>query len=86
MGFPGTWMTESGSVAYRVVPKSACWTIGQILYYSDHGVFFDGDIHDSKTGLHKWGQEESREAITKAVTSHNTYTFTCVRNPYTRVL
>jgi len=86
MGFPGTWMTESGSVAYRVVPKCACSTIGQILYYSDYGVFFDGDIHDSKTGLHKWGQEESREAITKAVTSHNTYTFTCVRNPYTRVL
>ena len=42
MGFPGTWMTETESVVYRVVPKCACSTIGQILYYSDHGTFFDG--------------------------------------------
>ena len=47
MGFPGTWMTESESVVYRVVPKCACSTIGQIMYYSDHGTFFDGDIHDA---------------------------------------
>jgi hypothetical protein len=32
MGFPGTWMTESESVVYRVVPKCACSTIGQIMY------------------------------------------------------
>jgi hypothetical protein len=36
MGFPGTWMTESESVVYRVVPKCACSTIGQIMFYSDH--------------------------------------------------
>jgi len=42
MGFPGTWMTESESVVYRVVPKCACSTIGQIMFYSDHGRFFDG--------------------------------------------
>ena len=42
MGFPGTWMTESESVVYRVVPKCACSTIGQIMYYSDHGTFFTG--------------------------------------------
>ena len=41
-------MTESESVVYRVVPKCACSTIGQIMYYSDHGAFFDGDIHDAK--------------------------------------
>ena len=50
MGFPGTWMTESESVVYRVVPKCACSSIGQIMFYSDHGRFFDGDIHDSTTG------------------------------------
>ena len=44
MGFPGTWMTESESMVYRVVPKCACSTIGQIMFYSDHGTFFDGDI------------------------------------------
>jgi hypothetical protein len=54
MGFPGTWMTTSESVVYRVVPKCACSTIGQIMYYSDNGAFFDGDIHDAKGGMHKW--------------------------------
>lgn len=40
MGFPGTWMTESESMVYRVVPKCACSSIGQIMFYSDHGEFF----------------------------------------------
>ncbi|SEO86340.1 Sulfotransferase family protein [Salinihabitans flavidus] len=86
MGFPGTWMTESESVVYRVVPKCACSTIGQILYYSDHGEFFDGDIHDATAGLHKWGIETSRDLITANVQGHKSYAFTCVRNPYTRLL
>ncbi|WP_085786432.1 sulfotransferase family protein [Ketogulonicigenium robustum] len=86
MSFPGTWMTESESMIYRVVPKCACSTIGQIMYYSDHGSFFDGDIHDSTKGLHKWNQPESQPLITEAVTAHNAYVFTCVRNPYTRIL
>ena len=46
MGFPGTWMTESESIAYRVVPKCACSTIGQIMFFSDHARYFDGDIHE----------------------------------------
>jgi hypothetical protein len=86
MGFPGTWMTESGSVLYRVVPKCACSTIGQIMFFSDHGRFFDGDIHDATKGLHKWAQEESQPLIEAAVRGHTTYAFTCVRNPYTRIL
>ncbi|MGH1464578.1 MAG: sulfotransferase family protein [Cognatishimia sp.] len=86
MGFPGTWMTESQSVVYRVVPKCACSTIGQIMYYTDHGAYFDGDIHDAKTGLHKWAHEESKEPIRDVVQNHNSYAFTCVRNPYTRIL
>jgi len=86
MGFPGTWMTESESVVYRVVPKCACSTIGQILYYSDHGRFFDGDIHDATAGLHKWNLEASQPVISSNVTEHRSLTFTCVRNPYTRIL
>lgn len=86
MGFPGTWMTESGSMIYRVVPKCACSTIGQIMFYADRGEFFEGDIHDAQYGLHKWGMEDSRGAIEKAVTDGQTFTFTCVRNPYTRIL
>ena len=67
MGFPGTWMTESESVLYRVVPKCACSTIGQILYYSDHGSFFEGDIHDAKDGIHKWAIGASQEKITENI-------------------
>ncbi|WP_372611702.1 sulfotransferase family protein [Aquicoccus sp.] len=86
MGFPGTWMTESESVVYRVVPKCACSTIGQIMYYSDHGEFFDGDIHDATEGLHKWARDESQPLINANVKTHSSYAFTCVRNPYTRIL
>ncbi len=86
MGFPGTWMTESGSMAYRVVPKCACSTIGQIMYFSDNGHFFDGDIHDATSGIHKWGIEASKSLIEVKVRNHEIFTFTCVRNPYTRIL
>ena len=86
MGFPGTWMTESESMVYRGVPKCACSTIGQIMYYSDHGRFFDGDIHDAGQGLHKWAREDSQPLIRANVKTGSAYTFTCVRNPYARVL
>ncbi len=79
-------MTESESVVYRVVPKCACSTIGQIMFYSDHGGFFDGDIHDAQDGMHKWALEASQPTITENVQSHKSYAFTCVRNPYTRIL
>ncbi|TQS71626.1 sulfotransferase family protein [Rhodobacteraceae bacterium] len=86
MGFPGTWMTESKSVVYRVVPKCACSSIGQIMYYSDHGEYFDGDIHDAKSGLHKWSLDHSQQPIETVVKAHDAYAFTCVRNPYGRIL
>ena len=86
MGFPGTWMTLSESVVYRVVPKCACSTIGQIMYYSDHGEFYDGDIHDAQSGLHKWAFDESQPIISDNVKTRKSLAFTCVRNPYTRIL
>lgn len=86
MGFPGTWMTTSESMVYRVVPKCACSTIGQIMYFSDHGEFFDGDIHDAQSGLHKWAFDDSRAPISDNVKGHKSPAFTCVRNPYTRIL
>jgi hypothetical protein len=86
MGFPGTWMTESESVVYRVVPKCACSTIGQIMYYSDNGTFFDGDIHDATGGMHKWALDASQPLIEQNVSAHKSFAFTCVRNPYTRIL
>ncbi|MBD3764277.1 MAG: sulfotransferase family protein [Rhodobacterales bacterium] len=86
MSFPGTWMTESESLVYRVVPKCACSTIGQIMFYSDHGRFFDGDIHDATQGLHKWSMEASQPLIRANVKAHKSLAFTCVRNPYARIL
>jgi hypothetical protein len=79
-------MTESGSAVYRVVPKCGCSTIGQILHFSDHGRFYEGDIHDAETGLRKWSQEHSRSAIEAAALSGAVPRFTCVRNPYARIL
>ncbi len=86
MRFPGIWMTESQSMIYRVVPKCACSTIGQILYFSDHGRFYDGDIHDAQEGLHKWALQPSRAPIRAAVSGGRTLAFTMVRNPYARIL
>ncbi len=86
MAFPGTWMTESGTMAYRVVPKCACSTIGQIMHFSDHGRFYDGDIHDASEGLVKWGDTDSQSRISAAVREGRSVNFTCVRNPYARIL
>jgi hypothetical protein len=79
-------MTTSESMVYCVVPKCACSSIGQIMYYSDHGHFFDGDIRYAKADIHKWAIDESQPLIAKTVSNHASYTFTCVRNPYTRTL
>ena len=90
MEFPGTWVNESRTLVYRVVPKCACSTIGQILYHGDHGRFYEGDIHDAKDGVWKWNgnsdADRAREVIKQTVTGGSAFTFTCVRNPYTRIL
>ncbi len=56
------------------------------MFYSDHGEFYDGDVHDAEYGLHKWGFENSRTAIEDKVHDDQSFIFTCVRNPYSRVL
>lgn len=86
MGFPGAWMSESGALVYRVVPKAACSTIGQVMHHADHGRWYDGDIHDAADGILKWNQEEARPRIAAAVTGGTAPVFTFVRNPYSRVL
>ncbi|MEM6546216.1 MAG: sulfotransferase family protein [Pseudomonadota bacterium] len=90
MEFPGTWINQSGTMVYRVIPKCACSTIGQLLYYSDHGRFFEGDVHDCVAGVWKWNNNPdlatARSRIVAAATGGKALTFTCVRNPYTRIL
>lgn len=90
MEFPGTWVNTSQTLIYRVVPKCACSTIGQIMFHSDHGSFFEGDIHDAKDGIWKWNgnsdREHARDVIVDTVRKQEALTFTCVRNPFTRIL
>ncbi len=90
MEFPGTWVNTSQTLVYRVVPKCACSTIGQIMYFGDHGEFYEGDIHDAKDGVWKWNgntdREHARDVIVDTVKSEQATTFTCVRNPYSRLL
>lgn len=90
MEFPGTWVNTSQTLIYRVVPKCACSTIGQIMYHGDHGQFYQGDIHDAKDGVWKWNgntdREHARDVIVDTVRKGDALAFTCVRNPYTRIL
>ncbi|SDW21216.1 sulfotransferase family protein [Roseicitreum antarcticum] len=89
----GVWLTESQSLLYQVVPKAACSTIGQILHASDHGRFFDGDIHDATTGLIKWPNRwdsapdpHAPGIINANIAAHASYSFSAVRNPFTRIV
>ena len=86
MAFPGVWMTESEQLLYRVVPNADCSSIGQILFFSEHGAFYDGDIHDAQHGIHKWALAHSQLWISWAVKNPDAYKFSCLRNPYQRIL
>ena len=39
-----------------------------------------------KDGMHKWAFDQSQGMIADNVRNHGSYSFTCVRNPYTRIL
>ncbi len=86
MGFPGTWMTESESMVYRVFENAPCSTIGQIMFYSDHGRFFGDDIHDSTAEPAQMGASGQPGPDRSHVRAQIAFTFTCIRNPYTRIL
>ena len=86
MAFPGVWMTENEQLLYLVVPKVARSSIGWILFFSEHGAFYDGDIHDAQHGIHKWALAHSQPWIIRAVKNPDAYKFSCVRNPYQRIL
>ena len=86
MELPGTWVNESETLIYRVIPKCACSTIGQAIFYGDNGRFFEGDIHDAKDGIMKWNQKHNQDRIRGVVRDGRAFTFTCVRNPFTRIL
>lgn len=84
--FPATWISSRYPVAYRLMPKCACSTIGQWLHYLDHKRFYDGLVHDADTPILKWGIPDCRPIIVDRVTSEQYVFFAMVRNPYRRLV
>jgi FkbM family methyltransferase len=84
--FPGHWVSRSEPhLAYRVLPKCACSSVGQIIHFLDHGSFYPGDIHDIEAPIYKW-KNGGDENICEILTTKPALRFTLVRNPYKRLL
>lgn len=79
-------MNLSGQLIYRVVPKAACSTVGNLLYFIDNNKFYDGDIHTLKEGFHNWSFPASKEQIQTKITEKDSIVFTSVRNPFKRIV
>ncbi|PRY22146.1 glycosyl transferase family 90 [Aliiruegeria haliotis] len=79
-------MTPSGTAIYRHIPKCASSTLGQVLYYLEQGEFAPRDIHEQKEGLIKGDTPEGSAQIQDALKRQSVFVFTCVRNPYPRIL
>jgi hypothetical protein len=85
--YPATWMTRAKPhLAYRVMPKCGCSSVGQILHFLDHGRFYPGSIHDSAAPILKWQPVEGRQEIVEIFATGTVFRFTLVRNPYRRLL
>lgn len=79
------WMARTVPLAYRVLPKCGCSSIGQVIHHIDHGVAYDGMIHDSAAPILKWGGKDDPE-ICLRFAEEDVFSFTFVRNPYRRLL
>lgn len=84
--FPATWIARSVPLAYRVMPKCACSSIGQWLHHLDHGAFHPGEIHEPAAALLKWGNPGDAEVIATRLTPGDYVHFTFVRNPFRRLV
>lgn len=82
----GLWMPKEQPLAYVVVPKSACTTAGQYLYYADHGYYFYDDVHRMRHGLHKGGLDPHAIRTRLDVAGDDLFTFSFVRDPYARLV
>ncbi|NBT33818.1 MAG: hypothetical protein EBT13_18455, partial [Rhodobacteraceae bacterium] len=80
---PADWLNQ---VLVALGISAGRSTIGQIMFFSDHGRFYDGDIHDATEGIHKWVLEPSQPVIRATIEARRAFTFSAVRNPYARVL
>jgi len=83
--FPATWISHRYPVAYRLMPKCACSTLGQWIHYLDHSRFYNGLVHDRDAPILKWGIAECRPTIVDRLTPGGYLFFAIVRNPYRRL-
>jgi hypothetical protein len=84
--YAGIWMTETAPLAYRVLPKCGCSSIGQVMHYIDHRRFHEGSIHDPGALILKWGLGRDEAEIGRRFAAGGLVSFTLARNPYRRVL
>ena len=83
-GIPGEICTANYPLLYLNIPKSACTTIKNLLYYVDNGEAYPDPIaiHADKAALLK-GMSPDRQGYMRAV--HNRkVVFTFVREPFAR--
>jgi hypothetical protein len=80
------WMSHRYPLAYRVLPKCGCSTVGQWFHWLDFGEFFPRLIHDADAPILKWGYEAARPLIADRLDAGDEFIFTFARNPYRRVL
>lgn len=80
----GLWMPKVQQWAYPVVPKAACTTIGQYLYYVDHGHYYHGDMHKLEYGVDR--ADLIPEVVRGRLANIPIFCFSVVRNPYSRIV
>lgn len=77
-------LTISKTLLYYRMPKTGTSSIGQLMFFSDHGRFFNGSIYNTLGGLYQ--HPLHRTVIDDAFLSRAIFSFTSVRNPYTRLI
>jgi len=83
-GIPGAFCTRKHALAYLTLPKSACTTIKNILYFLDNGEYYRDpvSIHGDGIALLKWNSP-IRINIEAAIRNRKVV-FTFVREPFSR--
>lgn len=82
----GLWMPREQPWAYIVVPKAACTTAGQYLFYADHGYYYYDDVHRMRYGLLKAGVDSHAVREQIDALGDDLFTFSFVRDPYARLV
>jgi hypothetical protein len=84
--FHGVWMARSAPLAFRVLPKCGCSSVGQVIHQLDHGRFHPGSVHDADAPILKWSDRPNNMEIRRRFREQRIVSFTMVRNPYRRLI